>query len=179
MKRKLTILGVLLPIILIADIVTKRWAMATLIGAPKPDFMGGYVPLTLALNRGAAFGISIGNDPRWFFIPVAFLALGLMVVLLIRALDNDYTRIVSLGLVISGALGNLIDRIRWDRGVVDFIGPIDLGFYHWPIFNIADMAISCGAVLLAISFWQEERQLARARKAGASEVGATPEPTEG
>ena len=63
--------------------------------------------------------------------------------------------------------------------MVDFIGPIDLGFYHWPIFNIADMAISCGAVLLAISFWQEERQLARARKAGSSEVGATPEPTEG
>lgn len=179
MKRKLTILGVLLPVVLITDIVTKRWALANLADASRPDFMGGYVPLNLHFNRGAAFGISIGNDPQWFFIPLALLALGLMIVLLIRALDNDYTRIIALGLVISGALGNLVDRIRWDRGVVDFIGPIDLGFTHWPIFNVADMAISCGAVLLAISFWQEERQLARAREAGASDVGATPEPTEG
>jgi len=179
-KRKLTILGVLLPVILIADIVTKRWALATLeMGVPNTDIIGSYVPLTLAFNRGAAFGISIGDNPAWFFIPVALLALGLMIVLLIRSLDNDNTRIISLALVISGALGNLFDRIRWDRGVVDFIGPIDLGFTHWPIFNIADMAISCGAVLLAISFWQEERQLARARKADGSGMGVAPEPTEG
>jgi len=179
-KRKLTILGVLLPFILIADIVTKRWALATLeMGVPNTDIIGSYVPLTLAFNRGAAFGISIGDNPAWFFIPVALLALGLMIVLLIRSLDNDHTRIISLALVISGALGNLFDRIRWDRGVVDFIGPIDLGFTHWPIFNIADMAISCGAVLLAISFWQEERQLARARKADGSGMGVAPEPTEG
>jgi len=179
-KRKLTILGVLLPFILIADIVTKRWALATLeMGVPNTDIIGSYVPLTLAFNRGAAFGISIGDNPAWFFIPVALLALGLMIVLLIRSLDNEHTRIISLALVISGALGNLFDRIRWDRGVVDFIGPIDLGFTHWPIFNIADMAISCGAVLLAISFWQEERQLARARKADGSGMGVAPEPTEG
>ena len=181
MKRKLTILGVLLPFILIADIVTKRWALATLeLGVVNTSyFMGDYVPLTLAYNTGAAFGISIGDNPAWFFIPVALLALGLMIVLLIRALENDYTRIVSLALVISGALGNLYDRIRWNEGVVDFLGPIDLGFYHWPIFNVADMAISCGAVLLAISFWQEERQLARARKADSSGMGAAPEPSEG
>ena len=174
MNRKLTILGVLLPVILIADILTKRWALSALKEATWHDFLGGYVPLTLMMNRGAAFGISIGNDPRWFFIPLALLALGLMVVLMVRARNNDHLRIVSLTLVISGALGNLIDRVRWDEGVVDFIGPIDLGFYHWPIFNVADMAISCGAVLLAISFWQEERSLSRAAQAGAA-----PEPSEG
>ena len=163
MKRKLTILGVLLPIILVADIITKRWAVDVLQEeVSRPDFMGGYVPLTFALNTGAAFGISIGDDPRWFFIPVALLALGLMVVLLVRAQGTDHTRIVSLSLVIAGALGNLFDRVRWERGVVDFIGPVDLGFMLWPIFNVADMAISCGAVLLAISFWQEERNLKRA-----------------
>ena len=180
MNRKLTILGVLLPVILIADIITKRWAVIVLQPeASRPDFMGGYVPLTFALNRGAAFGISIGDDPRWFFIPVAMLALGLMVVLLIRARGNDHLRIASLALVISGAIGNLIDRVRWDRGVVDFIGPIDLGFTHWPIFNVADMAISCGAVLLAISFWQEERALSRAARAEGGDVQGAPEPTEG
>ena len=85
--------------------------------------------------------------------------------------------------MIAGALGNLIDRVRWDRGVVDFIGPIDLGITHWPIFNVADMAISCGAVMLALSFWQEERALKRAREEapadGASEAMPAPEPTEG
>ncbi|MCY4574413.1 MAG: signal peptidase II [Gemmatimonadetes bacterium] len=177
MKRKLAMLGVVLPLILIADIITKRWAVNVLQEeVSRPDFLGGFVPLTFALNRGAAFGISIGNDPRWFFIPVAFLALGLMVVLLVRARGDDYTRTVSLTLVIAGALGNLIDRIRWDEGVVDFIGPINLGFMNWPIFNVADMAISCGAVLLAISFWQEERSLksAEVKAAGAPEMGASP-----
>lgn len=163
MKRKLAFLGTILPIILIADILTKRWAEEALSGAPRPDFLGGLVPLTLTHNRGAAFGISIGNDPRWFFIPVALLALGLMVFLLARAHRRDHVRIVSLALVISGALGNLIDRVRWDGGVVDFIGPVDLGFMDWPIFNVADMAISCGAVLLALSFWLEERALKRAQ----------------
>ena len=183
MKRKLTILGTSLPIVLLADILTKRWAMEALQGASRPDFMGGYVPLTLAYNRGAAFGISVGNDPRWFFIPVALLALGLMVTLIVRAKAVDHVRLISLALVISGALGNLIDRVRWDQGVVDFIGPIDLGFMYWPIFNVADMAISCGAVLLAVSFWLEERNLKHAEGEktgdGAAEVITSPKPTEG
>jgi lipoprotein signal peptidase len=65
------------------------------------------------------------------------------------------------------AAGNLYDRVRWERGVVDFIGPIDLGLWNFPIFNVADMAITCGAVLLAVSFWFEE-QAERARVAGAA-----------
>ncbi len=165
MNRKFAIPGALLALILVADVITKRWAVSALRDSSMPDFLGGYVPLTLHYNRGAAFGLSIGDDPRWFFISVAFLALGLMCMLLVRAERSDTLRIVSLSLVVAGAVGNLVDRIRWHRGVVDFIGPIDLGFTHWPIFNVADMAISCGAVLLAISFWNEDRRLSRARKA--------------
>lgn len=180
LKRKLWVLGTLLPVILILDIITKRWALETLRGAPQYDFMGGFVPLTLAFNRGAAFGISVGNDPRWFFIPITILALGLLVTLFVQADKGDSLRVLSLSLVVSGALGNLVDRVRWDRGVVDFIGPIDLGFMDWPIFNVADMAISCGAVLLAISFWLEERrQEAEAQAASSGSVLADPEPTEG
>lgn len=182
MKRKLVFLGTIAPIIILVDILTKRWAEHALHGAPRPDFLGGRVPLTLAHNRGAAFGISIGDDPRWIFIPVALFALGLMVVLLVRAHQRDHLRIVSLVLVVAGAVGNLYDRVRWDRGVVDFIGPIDLGFMNWPIFNVADMAISCGAVLLALSFWLEERALKRAQVQESGErpeVMTSPEPTEG
>ena len=169
MKRKLTILGASLPLVLVADVLTKRWALEALAGAPRPDFMGGRVPLTLAFNRGAAFGISVGNDPRWFFIPITVLAMALMIALLVKTAGRDRMRILSLSLVLSGAVGNLIDRVRWDRGVVDFIGPVDLGFMYWPIFNVADMAISCGAVLLAVSFWQEERAIKRQARAAAAE----------
>jgi len=183
LKRKLTILGVTLPIILIADIATKRWAVAALSEASRPDFLGGYVPLTLAYNTGAAFGISIGSDPRWFFVPVALLALALMVALIIQARPDDNVRIVALTLVICGALGNLYDRVRWDQGVVDFIGPVSLGFMDWWIFNVADMAISCGVVLLVISFWAEERRLKRegaeTDEGPAEVVRPDPEPTRG
>lgn len=154
-KTKATILGISLPVILILDILTKRWAMEALL-ARSMEVFGGLVPLTLAFNRGAAFGISIGNDPRWFFIPVTLAALVLLGYLFAQTNQTDRFRLLALSLVFSGALGNLIDRVRWNRGVVDFIGPINLGFMDWPIFNVADMAISCGAVALALSFWTEE-----------------------
>ncbi|MFC1660889.1 signal peptidase II [Gemmatimonadota bacterium] len=169
MRTKLLFLGSILPIVLVSDVVSKRWAMVALEGSPQ-ELFGGLVPLTLAFNRGAAFGVSIGNDPRWFFIPVTVLALILLGFLLARADAWDRFRIFALSLVLSGALGNLIDRVRWNQGVVDFIGPIDLGFMDWPIFNVADMAISCGAVALAISFWSEERS---------PRGGAEPVPAEG
>lgn len=158
MRRKTTILGVTLPVVLVLDLVTKRWALDALAGGVRMELMGGLVPLTLAFNKGAAFGLRIGDDSRWFFVPVTILALVLLVTLFRQAEDDDHLRIVSLALVISGALGNLYDRLRWSRGVVDFIGPVDLGFAHFPIFNVADISISCGAILLAISFWLEERR---------------------
>ncbi len=171
MKRKLAIFGVCLPLIVVADLATKSWALAALDGAPRPGFLGGRVPLTLVFNRGAAFGISIGDDPRWFFIPVTVFALGLMILLAAKSEARDHPRIVALALVVSGAVGNLVDRLRWDRGVVDFIGPVDLGFMHWPIFNVADMAISTGAVLLALSFWAEERRIKKRAQAAPEAPG--------
>ena len=155
MKSKTIIAGTIFPLVLILDIVTKRWALETLMG-DSMEIFGGLVPLTLAFNTGAAFGLTVGGDPRWFFIPVTILAMVLLAYLFLRTPDDDRFRIFALSLVFSGAMGNLIDRVRWKAGVVDFIGPIDLGFMDWPIFNVADMAISCGAVALAISFWTEE-----------------------
>ncbi len=176
MKRKLAILGTILPVVLALDVWTKRWALETLSHGGR-ELFGGLVPLTLAYNRGAAFGISVGDDPRWFFIPVTILAVCLLGFLFVQARNDDHLRLTSLTLVISGALGNLIDRVRWELGVVDFIGPVDLGFMHWPIFNVADMAISCGAVLLAVSFWIEERERASApRPADGAASETRPDP---
>lgn len=156
LNTKRNMIVVVLALVVVMDIITKRWAMAVL-DDRSIDLFGGLLPLTLAYNRGAAFGLSVGNDPRWFFIPVTLIALGLLGTLLARTDSRDRFRLLALSLVFAGAVGNLIDRIRWGRGVVDFIGPINLGFMDWPIFNVADMAISCGAVALAISFWTEER----------------------
>ena len=158
MKEKITVFATIIPSVLVLDLISKSWALDTLGGGIRSDIFGGFVPLTLAYNRGAAFGISLGDDSRWFFIPITILALILLLVLLKQAARRDWLRLVSISMVVAGALGNLYDRVRWDRGVVDFIGPIDLGIMDWPIFNVADMSITCGAVLLAISFWEEERR---------------------
>jgi signal peptidase II len=172
------------------DIVTKRWALEAL-AAERGEMFGGLVPLTLAYNKGAAFGIRIGEDSRWFFVPVTLVALVLLSMLFRQAAERDYLRIASITLVVSGAVGNLYDRVRWDRGVVDFLGPVDLGLWDFPIFNVADIAITCGAVLLAISFWFEEQEERRAaasaaspraaseRPAGADELSEEPTSTQG
>ncbi len=172
MRLKLAVIGITLPVVMVLDLVTKSWALEAL--TQPSELFGGLVPLTLAFNKGAAFGIRLGEDSRWFFVPVTFIALGLLAVLFKQAADRDFLRVSAISLVVSGAIGNLYDRLRWNRGVVDFIGPIDLGFWDFPIFNVADMAITCGAVLLAISFWFEEQQ-----ERNAASVGATAAPPSG
>jgi len=174
-RSKLATLLAIVPAVLVLDLVTKWWAWTQLGFGQRIELFDGLVPLTLALNTGAAFGISVGDNSRWFFIPVTLVALLLLLSLFRQAAADDRLRHVSLSLVIAGAFGNLYDRVRWDRGVVDFIGPLDLGFYDFPIFNVADIAISCGAVLLAVSFWLEERRL-KEEAAAASGVDAAPGP---
>lgn len=149
--------GVIFPVVMVLDVITKRWALDALAGGHRMELFGGLIPLTLAFNRGAAFGLEIGEDSRWFFVPVTLLALVILVKLFIHARGGDLLRLASLSLVVAGAVGNLYDRLRWSLGVVDFIGPVWLGFAHFPIFNVADIAITCGAVMLATSFWLEER----------------------
>jgi signal peptidase II len=171
-RPKYLVLGATLPVIMVLDLITKRWALEAL-AFEGSEILGGLVPLTLAFNKGAAFGIRLGEDSRWFFVPVTLVALGLLALLFRQAQDRDFLRIVSISLVVSGAIGNLYDRVRWSRGVVDFIGPIDLGFWNFPIFNVADMSITCGAILLALSFWFEE-QVERGQAPASVVTGSEP-----
>jgi signal peptidase II len=84
-------------------------------------------------------------------------------------------RVLALAFVCAGAFGNLIDRLRSNLGVVDFL---DVGFgdARWPTFNVADMAVSVGAVLLAYVLWQEDRasMSASATAPGAPLAGVAP-----
>src|SRR5690606_21771726 len=138
MSRKARILFPTIATILVADIVTKRWALSALGGGERIDLFGGLVPLTLAFNKGAAFSLHLGSASRWIFMALSLVALWVLAALYRAAQPGDRLRLWAVSLVTAGALGNLIDRVRWDRGVVDFIGPIDLGFMLWPVFNVAD-----------------------------------------
>lgn len=154
MKQRILLAALVVGSIVGLDIITKRWALASLYHGYSQDAFG--VPLTLAFNRGIAFGLPLPQAGRWLIIIATFVVLWVLVDLFRRAEPRDWLRLASVQLVAAGAIGNLVDRLRWDRGVVDFIGPIDIGFMHWPIFNVADMAITGGAIMLAVSLWREE-----------------------
>ena len=160
--------GLLVLGVVALDLATKRWALERLSDSSSLEVLGGLVPITLTFNRGAAFGLTIGNDPRWFFIPATLIAIAFLLLLIRQSGATEGGRAGAAALVLGGAIGNLYDRVRWDRGVVDFIGPIDLGFMDWPIFNVADTSITCGAILLAVSFFRED---ARNRRDAKSETG--------
>jgi signal peptidase II len=168
-KDRMPLTLVIVTAIVVADVVTKRWALNTLWHGGPAETLGGLVPLTLAFNRGMAFGLPLpATAGRWLIIAATFVILYVLADIFRRAAASDRLRILAIQLVAAGAIGNLIDRVRWDGGVVDFIGPINLGFMYWPIFNIADMAISTGAVLLGISLLREEAAAARAQRAPAA-----------
>ena len=145
-----------------SDILTKWIAYNTLshgILYPK-QVLGDYVRFWLVYNRGAAFGIHVGDYSRWVFLGLTIAALVILGRLYMQTRPGDSMRTLSLALVCGGALGNLIDRVRWDRGVVDFID-VGIGSMRWPTFNIADMAVSTGAFMLAWVLWGEDRALSR------------------
>ena len=163
-------------VVVLADVITKAIAVSALAPALIPhSVVGEFARLTLVYNRGAAFGIHVGPYSRPIF---AVLTIGALAILwrLYRATEPaDRKRIVALALVSAGAVGNLIDRIRSSRGVVDFID-LGAGSWRWPTFNIADIAVTTGAVLLATVLWQEDR--AAAREAAAAGDQLQPSPSE-
>lgn len=157
MKHKLVLAVSIVGAILVSDILTKRWALEYLAHGSTMRGAGG-VPLTLAYNTGIAFGLPVPSAGRWLLVSASIFVVIMLAGLFHQARANDWLRLSAISLVAAGALGNLVDRVRWEHGVVDFIGPINLGFMHWPIFNVADMAITVGAIMLGISLWQEESE---------------------
>lgn len=107
------------------------------------------VNLTYTRNPGAAFSLLADADPTfrgWFFLVVSVVALTLITVFLRRVERGDWWTLIGLSLILGGAVGNVIDRIRHGE-VIDFID-LYLGRYHWPVFNLADSGITIGMVML-------------------------------
>ncbi len=158
MQRKWLFFGLTVGVIVLLDVVTKALALHYLRFGETVRVLGGALALTLTFNRGAAFSLSVGDASRWFFLATSVLALAAILVFYHRTERTQRLQLAALALISSGAVGNLIDRVRWEHGVVDFIGPINLGVMFWPVFNVADSAITCGALLLAAALWRSERK---------------------
>lgn len=154
--------------IVLTDILTKAIAEYALVPQRIPhELIGDAVRLTLVYNPGAAFGLHLGEYSRWIFMVLTIGALFILGRLYRATRDGDLPRTLAISLVCAGAVGNLIDRIRHAQGVVDFID-VGIGDSRWPTFNVADMAVSVGAFLLAWVLWGEEND-AEARVATVTE----------
>jgi len=132
----------------IADQVTKYFALLHLRNAEI--VVTPFLNFSLAFNTGAAFSFlsEAGGWQNLFFVGVAFVVSVIILFMIRRLGANDTQVAVALMLVLGGALGNVIDRVRFGY-VVDFID-VYYRAWHWPTFNIADSAISIGAVLLVL-----------------------------
>jgi signal peptidase II len=155
--------------VLLADLVTKLVVVATIAPGEDVRVLGGLVYLTQLRNMGAAFSFAEGATILFSLIAVA------VAVVIVRTARRLYSTgwAVTLGLVLGGALGNLIDRIFRDPGflrggVVDFVSVFAPDGRIWPVFNVADSAIVCGGilgVLLALRGVEFDGSRARARRA--------------
>ena len=159
-------------VIVIADVVTKMIALNTLRPFDPQPVAGDALRLTLVRNKGAAFGLYLGDYSRYIFMVLTIGALIILWRLYQQTREGDLPRTLAIALVCAGAIGNLIDRIRWHEGVVDFI---DVGFrdMRWPTFNVADMAVSTGAFLLAWVLWGDDKA-ERARAEAAAGTAKSP-----
>ncbi len=141
----------ILPIIAVAVLIlldqgTKFWALASLKPIHNVTLMEGFMDLTFVENRGVAFGMFSGQ--RWFILLLTgIIAVGLIWFYKAMPKKKEYFPLrVSLVMVLSGAIGNIIDRLF--RGyVVDFF---EFTFFEWPVFNVADIYVVVGVTLLAL-----------------------------
>jgi signal peptidase II len=162
-SKVLLYVGMVLGVI-VTDQITKWVVLRTLRLYDPVPVIGDFFRLTFIYNRGAAFGIHVGGWSRIVFMllaVVATIALGMMY----RSTPwRDRARLLAIAGVTGGAIGNLIDRLRSSRGVIDFL---DFGFgsLRWPVFNVADIFVTCGALVLAFSLWREEQHAERGKDA--------------
>jgi signal peptidase II len=140
------------------DQITKVIVQQTLPPYRPIPVLGDFFRLTYIYNPGAAFGLNVGGWSRVVFLVLAIIAVVVLFLMYRATPIQDRLRLWAICLVTGGAIGNVIDRVRSPRGVVDFFD-FGIGNLRWPVFNIADIAVTCGAILLAISLWREDAEV--------------------
>ncbi|MBN2256164.1 MAG: signal peptidase II [Deltaproteobacteria bacterium] len=150
-NRKYIILSLALVIVLLLDQATKLSIASSYNLYESSAVIHGLFNITYIRNPGAAFGFLAGADPVFrstFFIAVSVAAVVFIALVIRKVRQEETVAVLGLSLILGGALGNLIDRIRLGE-VIDFLD-VYVGSYHWPAFNMADSAISIGAFLLIL-----------------------------
>jgi signal peptidase II len=147
-----TFLAVTSAIFVAADLLTKWWAQGALTGREDPIVvLPGLIKFELAFNRGGAWSM-LADQPDGVRLPFFFAvsaAAFVFIVSLYRKLEPHQKALKwALPLVLGGAMGNLVDRIRYEH-VIDFIDP----YHYWPTFNVADIWIVAGVALMAIDMF--------------------------
>lgn len=148
-NTKIISCSIIAVIILILDQLSKKWIIASFM-LNKPVIIVAHLNFILAYNNGAAFGLlsESAGWQRWLFILVAIAVSTVIMVWSTRLKTKDHLEGFALACILGGALGNLYDRIYYGH-VVDFID-FYIGSWHWYTFNVADVAICIGAVILAV-----------------------------
>ena len=140
--------------------------------APGTDVIPGFFKISYTENPGIAFGMLNQDNVRWLLVVVSVVAILVVVYYMMRAATSSKLLLLSLALLAAGIAGNLIDRIRLGR-VIDFI-ELYYKSFHWPVFNVADTAITIGAALMAIELFIAPRsEKATAPEGGESSVVET------
>ncbi len=156
MRRGLPRWLALAAVVIVLDQITKQWVIGSLRLGDGLAVTSCF-NLVLVLNPGASFSFlaGAGGWQKWFFI---VLALGVSVWLLLMLRQHAGERLLplALSLILGGALGNVIDRLRFDA-VVDFLD-FHLAGYHWPAFNVADSAITVGVALMLVQQWRQPKE---------------------
>jgi len=141
-------------IVWLLDFVTKRLAEHYLWTSPPVRVLGDFLRFSLGHNPHGAMGMSFGSASRIVFSVLAVVMLALLWNFYRQSPQGDRVRAAALGLVSGGALGNLVDRWRSPLGVVDFID-IGIGQLRFWTFNVADTALTCGGIVLAVVLFKE------------------------
>ena len=154
--ERFKLLLLLTPPLVIFDQATKYYIDSTFALHQSLTVIENFFNITYVRNKGAAFGILANSSFRIpFFISITLVALIGIVIYLSKLKPEQKLLNTALSLIFGGALGNLIDRVRFGE-VVDFL---DVHWYrhHWPAFNVADSAICIGVGLLLLDLYFEER----------------------
>ena len=149
MKRNIIFFILVAAVVVALDQITKDAISSRFLMHESYGVINGFFNLVYVMNPGAAFGFLASASAAFryiFFIGVTFIAILLIIYYLVKSKPESIATVLSLALIFAGAVGNLIDRIRFGA-VVDFLD-VYIGTWHWPAFNVADSAITVGAILM-------------------------------
>jgi len=159
LKKKYIILFATVAMVVLSDFITKAYISSSMSLHESFAVISGFLNITYVRNPGAAFSF-LADAPAIFrsifFMSVTVIAIILVLYYIAKSKIEEPLMIFSLSLILSGAVGNLIDRMQFGE-VIDFID-VYISSYHWPAFNVADSAITVGAFIMILELTRGKKK---------------------